>query len=173
MKKENNQNVIIGVLGTLVLVVAILVVLSMTGTISFAKNDCNTNSNEEIVENNNENIFEEAKDESIDKKEPKTNKTIEKYLGGWVLGFNNTTVEYTNINIKKSTASKTGYAVDVFINKEANYKDLELYCGENAGVCYATGDENHHFGIVMANEMIVVIPDYSVQGTIWECGTRK
>ena len=33
----------------------------MNGTISFAKSENNTNSNEEIVENNNENILDEAK----------------------------------------------------------------------------------------------------------------
>lgn len=173
--RKDNQNVIIGILGTLVLVVAILVILTMNGTISFAKNESNTNSKEEIVENNNENILDEAKNDSIDKEENemKNNKTIEKYLGEWVLGFNNTNADYTNVNIKKSTSSRSGYAVDIFINKEADYKNLDLYCADNSGVCYATGDENHHFGIVMANEMVIVIPDYSVQGTTWECGTKK
>ena len=147
----------------------------MNGTISFAKNESNNNSKEEIVGNNNENILDEAKDDSIDKEDVaiKVNKTIEKYLGEWVLGFDNKDVEYTNVDLKISPSSKTGYEIDIFVNKEADYKDLDLYCADNSRVCYATGDENHHFGIVMANEMIIVIPDYSVQGTTWECGTRK
>lgn len=175
MMRKDNQNLIIGILGTLVLVVAILVILTMNGTISFAKSESNTNSKEEIVENNNENILDEAKNDSIDKKENETkdNKTIEKYLGEWVLGFDNKDAQYTNINIKNSISSRTGYTVDIFINKEADYKNLDLYCADNSGVCYATGDENHHFGIVMVNEMVIVIPDYSVQGTTWECGTKR
>ena len=175
MRKEKNQNIIIGILGTLILVAIVLIILSMNGTISFGKNESNNNSKEEIARNNNENILDEAKDDSIDKDDVaiKVNKTIEKYLGEWVLGFDNKDVEYTNVDLKMSSSSKTGYEIDIFVNKEADYKDLDLYCADNSGVCYATGDENHHFAVVMANEMIIVIPDYSVQGTIWECGTRK
>lgn len=174
MRKEKNQNIIIGILGTLVLVVAILVILTMNGTISFANGD-NSESKENVIGNNNENILDENNNDSMNQTEEKdkNNKTIEKYLGEWVLGFNNEDADYSNVNIKKFQEVKTGYVIDIFINKEADYKNLELHCADNSGVCYATGDDNHHFAVVMANEMITIVPDYSVQGTIWECGTRK
>lgn len=54
MRKENNQNVIIGILGTLVLVVAILVILTMNGTISFGKNDNEVIDNEIIEKESNQ-----------------------------------------------------------------------------------------------------------------------
>lgn len=47
MRKEKNQNIIIAILGTLVLITVVLVILSMNGTISFTNNDNNSDLNEE------------------------------------------------------------------------------------------------------------------------------
>jgi hypothetical protein len=118
--------------------------LSYKGEVDTNFNIYNTLKNSLTSEKNNTN--------SISKE--KINKTIEKYLGEWTLGFNNTSAEYTNANIKKSD---NGYVIDIFINKEADYKNLELHCTDNSGVCYATGDENHHFSIVMANELVTIV----------------
>ena len=54
MRKENNQNVIIGILATLVLVVAILVILTMNGTIRYGKNDNEVIDNEIIEKESNQ-----------------------------------------------------------------------------------------------------------------------
>ena len=49
----------------------------------------------------------------------------------------------------------------------ADYKDLKLNCADNAGTCYASGDTNHNFTIMMLYDQITVIPDYAISGTIW------
>ena len=160
---RQNTGLIIAVI-VLVMVIlfgGVLFTLSSMGYLSFENNTV-----EEEQKPN--------KDESEDKQETqtKTNNIVEKYLGKWYLG-DGSQGTYTNINIKKTSDSATNYAIDIIVNKEANYSNLELYCADNSGVCYAKGDENHHYAIVMANEMVIVIPERAVAGTTWDFATKE
>ena len=180
MKNGDQKNIIIGVLGLLLVVMAVVTILSLNGTISLTNNDTiagnkfktDENLKNDDLENNLNEDDVTNEGEQVDS-QVKTNAIIEKYLGKWYPGFGTAETKYTNVNIKKSSNSTTGYVIDILVNKEADYNNLPLYCAENSGVCYATADESHHFGIVMAADLISVIPDYALQGTSWEFGARQ
>ena len=153
MKQE--KNVIIILLVVLVIILAVLCVLLATGTINFKNEEVSSlgtdnQQSDEIIDTNTG---------TVDDYVVVSNTTIDKYLGKWLLAGQ----DYSNIVIKKND-DYSGYKIDILVNKEADYKDLELNCADDSGACYFSGDAAHNYSIMMANDTILVLPDYGTAG---------
>lgn len=172
MVKENNYKNLVIILAVLVVILGVLCVLFATGTISLKDNNSYNQVNNDINPENSTQVEERKQednaivdndpnqvDNSIAKDEE--NQTLDKFIGEWYLDEG----RYTHLNIKK--VSNNSYTIDILVNKMADYKNLTLSCAKNAGVCYASGDENHNFSISMMYGQITVIPDYATVDTIW------
>lgn len=174
MKKENIKNVVIVILSLLLIGMIIMTVLVFKEDYSNTKKvqqEEILKDNENLVEDDSSNEVSSSDNNAENNNESQfvSNDVIEKYLGKWYVGSRENET-YTNINIKKST---TGYVMDILVNKDADYTNLELHCAENSGVCYAIGDDSHHFSVVMAHDLVIVVPDYVMPGTEWIFGSEQ
>lgn len=149
---KESKNYIIMVLTFVILLLSILVVLFATGAIKNQEIESPNTSNNETDDSTN-----------VQNKNDNLNNTLEKYLGKWYLDNGQ---DYSYINIKKKE-DNSGYAVDIRVNKMGEYNDANLYCATNSGACYFSGDSEHNYSLLMANDQIVVIPDFAMVGTYW------
>ena len=153
MEQERNNKAVIALLVVIIVILLALVILLATGTISFKSNESNnTQQTNEIIEGN-------TNTDTIGDNLIVSNNTIDKYLGKWLLSGQ----DYSNIVIKKNS-DNSGYKIDILVNKEADYKDLELNCADNSGACYFSGDASHNYSIMMANDTVMILPDYGTAG---------
>ena len=170
MEQEKNNKGIIILLVIIILFLVVLCTLFATGTLSFQNdsiitnntNNTNNNSTNESSDINNDNINDTSNNEITNNEDTNivvNNKTIDKYIGKWLLANQ----DYSYINIKKDD-NNSSYKIDILINKEADYKDLELNCADNSGACYFSGDTSHNYSIMMANDIVIILPDYGTAG---------
>ena len=152
-KEKNNVGVIV-ILSVVIVILAILCVLFATNTISL-KSESTNNGNLSNTSANNDNSSIDNANANI----KNTNTTIDNYVGKWFLSGS----DYSYIEIKKN-ADVSGYKIDILVNKMADYKDLELHCATNSGACYFSADSEHNYSIMMTNDVVTVLPDYSSVG---------
>ena len=152
-KEKNNVGVIV-ILSVVIVILAILCVLFATNTISLKSGSTN-NGNLSNTSANNDNSSIDNANANI----KNTNTTIDNYVGKWFLSGS----DYSYIEIKKN-ADVSGYKIDILVNKMADYKDLELHCATNSGACYFSADSEHNYSIMMTNDVVTVLPDYSSVG---------
>lgn len=154
-KEKNNVGVIV-ILSVVIVILAILCVLFATNTISLKSGSIN-NGNLSNTSANNDNSSIDNTNANANIKN--TNTTIDNYVGKWFLSGS----DYSYIEIKKN-ADVSGYKIDILVNKMADYKDLELHCATNSGACYFSADSEHNYSIMMTNDVVTVLPDYSSVG---------
>ena len=152
-KEKNNVGVIV-ILSVVIVILAILCVLFATNTISLKSGSTNNGN----LSNNNANNDNSSID-NTNANIKNTNTTIDNYVGKWFLSGS----DYSYIEIKKN-ADASGYKIDILVNKMADYKDLELHCATNSGACYFSADSEHNYSIMMTNDVVTVLPDYSSVG---------
>ena len=151
-KEKNNVGVIV-ILSVVIVILAILCVLFATGTINLNSSNSLGDVSNDTVNNNNSSI------DNTNANIKNTNTTIDNYVGKWFLSGS----DYSYIEIKKN-ADVSGYKIDILVNKMADYKDLELHCATNSGACYFSADSEHNYSIMMTNDVVTVLPDYSSVG---------
>lgn len=175
--EENNKNGTIILMGVIIVILAVLCVLFATNTISFHSELVDNDNQETNDSSNNSNVEDEnIVNENTNTQKPTSNETsynnttVDQYLGKWYLEKQ----DYSYINIKKSD-DHSGYKVDFLVNKMANYNNLNLYCSDNSGACYFSGDNNHSYAVMMAYNQITVIPSEraAVIGTHWIFDTKE
>lgn len=175
--EENNKNGTVMLMGIVIFILIFLCVLFATDTISFTS---------KLVDNDNREITnEETSDFSsnLDKADENTNIqnstlletsnsniTVDRYLGKWYIGDSDSSY----MNIKKDE-DNAGYKVDILINKTVEYNDLNLFCFDNSGACYVSGNSDHNYSIMMAHNQITVLPsEYAATvGTYWVFDAKR
>ena len=159
MEKENKEKgkyVVIILLLIIIILLLRLLILAVTGKLCIINNDANINDANIASEVVNDDVTDTS---TTGSNIIVNNTSIDNYLGKWLLADQ----DYSYVNIKKND-DNSGYKIDILVNKEADYKDLELHCADNSGACYFSGDSTHNYSIMMTNDTIMVLPDYSNVG---------